>query len=123
MCGENCDFDYYPAHDLGSPPRVRGKLLLDEDHIAVHGIHPRVCGEHRSLRRRLRLHRDHPRVCGEHSKESFNLTEQGKSPPRMRGTLPNPIHVSHLDRITPACAGKVTGLLRSQSQALALSAL
>ena len=87
MCGEKIFLKVLLSMVIGSPPRVRGKVIKvfydlyfaritpacagksecsnnplfnDEDH-------PRVCGEKPSELKKDFLAKDHPRVCGEKS--------------------------------------------------------
>lgn len=50
--------------------------------------------------------RDHPRVCGENKRCVEKLASNPGSPPRVRGKLRQPLRLTALSRITPACAGK-----------------
>ena len=70
----------------GSPPRVRGKVVLSCWCLGFYQDHPRVCGEKLN----------HDRVPG-----------VGKgSPPRVRGKASAPYKKPTMEGITPACAGK-----------------
>ena len=52
-------------------------------------VHPRVCGEHSSPRRKSPiLSSVHPRVCGEHGVVAFPLETMVGPSPRVRGTRP-----------------------------------
>ena len=86
LCGEYSTEQSQCGCQIGSPPRVRGILLVSDGSGVDRGItpacagntahegnffhghrdHPRVCGETRPWCRALRRSRDHPRVCGEY---------------------------------------------------------
>ena len=86
MCGEKRQdrLDYYVPQ--GSPPRMRGKVLL------------RSSGDIREW--------DHPRVCGEKNGENGLTFHQMGSPPRMRGKVSVKFSMMISPGITPAYAGK-----------------
>ena len=91
---------------LGSPPRMRGKVLTPIELLLFHGITLAYAGKSRGPRKGSRCRQDHPRVCGE--KEM--LAQAGAiwvgSPPHMRGKGFYDRLISPLARITPAYAGK-----------------
>ena len=105
-CGENFDasFDGLPAP--GSPPRMRGKHLINHAHRLVVQITPAHAGKTSSAFACAFLVADHPRACGE-NRTGFNISlQQLGSPPRMRG---KPIRETsqYVNKgITPAHAGK-----------------
>ena len=85
VCGEK----YTPAPVrlcwMGSPPRMRGKVMRRFSASAVGGITPAYAGKRRKHAGRGRSNQDHPRVCGEKRRQpSMTCAKQG-SPPRMRG--------------------------------------
>ena len=96
---------------LRSPPRVRGKV-------------PVCCPEHRKVRitpayagkRDLVISgsgdiEDHPRVCGEKLSGCVWQQACAGSPPRMRGKVSQPHYSTGRGGITPAYAGKRSGML------------
>ena len=91
---------------LGSPPRMRGKVMRKEILRIIHGITPAYAGKREGPKNAQSKVGDHPRVCGE---KCIPLTRghgrQG-SPPRMRGK----VQLGEIDLqdiwITPAYAGK-----------------
>ena len=92
--------------DMGSPPRMRGKLLDILAARASSRITPADAGKTCTAGIVAHADGDHPRGCGENCRGRRNTPEIPGSPPRMRGkryrtrkTLVNP-------RITPADAGK-----------------
>ena len=90
----------------GSPPRVRGKVVLSSENPLCRGITPAYAGKRASQLCAGLAPRDHPRVCGE---KAYSLVMSGSlwgSPPRMRGKVPQPGVEGCRLGITPACAGK-----------------
>ncbi len=65
VCGEKQGQKDSIINQLGSPPRMRGKVLgsLAAAHDA--GITPAYAGKRTRSSRMQHAHRDHPRVCGE----------------------------------------------------------
>ena len=86
VCGEKVVPLVWTTCDMGSPPRVRGKVRLALPHFFRVGITPACAGKSKFRKPSSAEAEDHPRVCGE------------KSPQ-------NSFQCSHT-RITPACAGK-----------------
>ena len=91
---------------LGSPPRMRGKVVLFELSEECVGITPAYAGK--SMRRCNCTHPagDHPRMCGEKKMTPSTRRSARGSPPRMRGKVGPPVTTAALEGITPACAGK-----------------
>ena len=106
VCGEKVSGGNRHQEGLGSPPRMRGKVISSLQCDFLSGITPACAGK----RKRSRLQRsgtgDHPRVCGEKMCIQCSKSIPQGSPPRMRGkgkgTRPDPENGG----ITPACAGK-----------------
>ena len=93
---------------VGSPPRVRGKLVYPSIATQKARITPACAGKTTLDIMRARESRDHPRVCGENFSICCEYNASRGSPPRVRGKhLPIMSFVFTL-RITPACAGKTT---------------
>ena len=86
LCGEKTARSRGRMRFLGSPPPMRGKVLA--------GFHdtPHV--------------RDHPRLCGEKAGTGSVLGCVLGSPPPMRGKANIEYQHQHVNRITPAYAGK-----------------
>ena len=106
VCGENFVFLCLYSEPLGSPPRVRGKLLGFELQLLGVRITPACAGKTIEY---LLLHAnppDHPRVCGENFGSPPPLWKRAGSPPRVRGKLACLGLIGDAARITPACAGK-----------------
>ena len=90
----------------GSPPRVRGK-----GQRAVAGkigcrITPACAGKRQAFGCIRACPKDHPRVCGEKFSRLPAFFLLSGSPPRVRGKDLLFLPFLHLNRITPACAGK-----------------
>ena len=65
VCGEKCLSRVPGLQVIGSPPRVRGKVLESYQTDFEKRITPACAGKSRGSLRRCRQRRDHPRVCGE----------------------------------------------------------
>ena len=106
VCGENPLVNDVREAVMGSPPRVRGKLLTSAFGWLIVGItpacagktcqvwlmpaahrdHPRVCGENGTFARQSNVSElDHPRVCGENPYPKDLERYSTGSPPRVRG--------------------------------------
>ena len=70
---------------VGSPPRMRGKVLPDRGRVVGVGITPAYAGKSVPLRPFAVVAGDHPRVCGEKFSTLFPPPKVAGSPPRMRG--------------------------------------
>ena len=105
-CGENFYLFHFDFLRIGSPPRMRGKLLNKRQCVINIRITPADAGKtRRGLTLTARL-RDHPRGCGENADEIL-LCACGKgSPPRMRGKRNLTRDLLAAPGITPADAGK-----------------
>ncbi len=66
MCGEYAVNLASQAHKLGSPPHVRGILVLSCNTFCVIRITPACAGNTRLLECTYQRPRDHPRMCGEY---------------------------------------------------------
>ena len=106
VCGEKFQQKEKRIGDLGSPPRMRGKVFFYVAAIHGFGITPAYAGKRENPRHHWLFRGDHPRVCGEKSLEPSDLTFQTGSPPRMRGKARTSSHRLTLYGITPAYAGK-----------------
>ena len=91
---------------IGSPPRMRGKVLplLHSPHPP--GITPACAGKRLRIGVRYAQRKDHPRVCGEKDLTLNYEDMQKGSPPRMRGKVPRQVSIPGIGGITPAYAGK-----------------
>ena len=106
VCGEKgWDYDAF-LYQLGSPPRMRGKVDNVRCGQTYPGITPAYAGKRSTTQIFRHLYRDHPRVCGEKVFLSVPATSVLGSPPRMRGKVTPVSLVALWGRITPAYAGK-----------------
>ena len=106
VCGEKTRMTLILALQLGSPPRMRGKVAGLLKGRAEHGITPAYAGKSSTATRAARSTGDHPRVCGEKSKYRLQINWWLGSPPRVRGKAERPTGLLCAAGITPACAGK-----------------
>ena len=65
VCGEKIMFMVIPPYSLGSPPRMRGKVLFKALREGTLGITPAYAGKRNAIELELIRRGDHPRVCGE----------------------------------------------------------
>ena len=106
VCGEKSTRRFLGSAVTGSPPRVRGKVLVLPFPSNTRRITPACAGKSEVNWIFLQIHRDHPRVCGEKQPKLKEKLTQIGSPPRVRGkVLYLYLLLGHI-RITPACAGK-----------------
>ena len=105
-CGENRLGGFFRLPPRGSPPQVRGKLLIVVDIVVWVGITPADAGK--TFKFFAALHRawDHPRRCGENHIEYDDIANRVGSPPQMRGKHLMPFASTPEQGITPADAGK-----------------
>ena len=91
---------------IGSPPRMRGKVLplLHSPHPP--GITPACAGKRLRIGVRYAQRKDHPRVCGEKDLTLNYEDMQKGSPPRVRGKASHHEVCVLVLGITPAYAGK-----------------
>ena len=109
MCGENPSMDLTPAITAGSPPHVRGKLILLFAKFRLLGITPACAGKTEGYQWTDPDGRDHPRMCGENGTNAAEVGRFEGSPPHVRGKRICAGVLTQKLRITPACAGK-TGI-------------
>ena len=106
VCGEktsrNCQF----ASRMGSPPRMRGKVVECDLNRSQGGITPAYAGKSTACFTASYPSQDHPRVCGEKGFRGPKIGEGQGSPPRMRGKGPPYLTTNVAKGITPAYAGK-----------------
>ena len=106
VCGEKAAFHRLHLVRLGSPPRMRGKVIWVMMLQAVARITPAYAGKSCGYFVVCRYLQDHPRVCGEkNGLQVIRNCKQG-SPPRMRGKDSAPQVYHRQGGITPAYAGK-----------------
>ena len=114
-CGENAYSCASAAPTLGSPPRVRGKLIRTIILARLLRITPARAGKTAAPVRGTTAERDHPRACGENLTNSASVTRWLGSPPRVRGKPPSLGKAVNDAGITPARAGKTSCVERSAS--------
>ena len=114
VCGEKVSGGNRHQEGLGSPPRMRGKVISSLQCDFLSGITPACAGK----RKRSRLQRsgtgDHPRVCGEKMCIQCSKSIPQGSPPRMRGKGVRLFQRLGVGGITPACAGKSAVVRRNR---------
>ena len=108
VCGEKYHRLVVCPQHKGSPPRVRGKVVVVLAVPSPLGITPACAGKRRGPPRGISAKRDHPRVCGEKQGRGETLGAGVGSPPRVRGKEYPPRFSCGRSGITPACAGKST---------------
>ena len=105
-CGENDAYNGGIAKNTGSPPQVRGKLILIKFNHAVDGITPAGAGKTANVAASALGTWDHPRRCGENNTRRSPCNRQMGSPPQVRGKRLCSLIFAATSRITPAGAGK-----------------
>ena len=100
MCGEKKDGVPTGHSLLGSPPRMRGKVLGLPCLAIRFRITPACAGKRSGVCLSLGLCRDHPRMCGEKGAGiKLSIAPMG-SPPHMRGKDPV-LHLRQCLQIRP----------------------
>ena len=86
-CGEKKAADRCDRREVGSPPRMRGKV--DSVKIAADnvGITPAHAGKSFAFDKPPPPLKDHPRACGEKVIDLICMSWELGSPPRMRGKV------------------------------------
>ena len=106
VCGEKVPPVVWLTARVGSPPRVRGKVIPACLQAVKPGITPACAGKSVVVTHRNYPQWDHPRVCGEKGVLWLLLFRLAGSPPRVRGKAVRFAHEHDFFGITPACAGK-----------------
>ena len=106
MCGKNKGLSSRPKFGVGSPPRVREKLISCNVVFTNRRITPACAGKTSWQYSRLVKYRDHPRVCGKNLIKLLRFGNTLGSPPRVREKRRGNKCHGHAIGITPACAGK-----------------
>ena len=109
-CGENLSAIFRAAPDLGSPPQVRGKLVLSFSSPPYYRITPAGAGKTGAGLSGQRQPEDHPRRCGENRAVPLLPPLGAGSPPQVRGKLVIHAECVLVQGITPAGAGKTKRL-------------
>lgn len=69
VCGEKGDLIPIYCDEVGSPPRMRGKVRLSDSSCWPSGITPAYAGKRHVVNLVKNCEKDHPRVCGEKTKK------------------------------------------------------
>ena len=85
VCGEKVCVHPVPVCALGSPPRMRGKVIRSWIMRIWTRITPAYAGKRGDVNTYEKIQRDHPRVCGEKCYNGVVKIFSRGSPPRMRG--------------------------------------
>ena len=110
LCGEKRPLKGRGFRITGSPPPMRGKGQPIKHFVNVGRITPAYAGKRDMPALRSVSTWDHPRLCGEKTKSHCRFSSSKGSPPPMRGKVFEfPFSIS-VPRITPAYAGKRTGI-------------
>ena len=106
LCGEKKQKSVSSLTVPGSPPPMRGKVVLLSYDFVLPGITPAYAGKRKIPQIVASKCRDHPRLCGEKVDSTFSLLIVRGSPPPMRGKAIRKYWELGTPRITPAYAGK-----------------
>ena len=117
VCGEKFAHVSVPNRVVGSPPRMRGKVLFVLEKAVIIGITPAYAGKRDNGRLLGADGMDHPRVCGEKWPRYRHHQRAVGSPPRMRGKAFCASFKVLFKGITPAYAGKRNHQSRALSAA------
>ena len=105
-CGENIQGFIDGIKNMGSSPRVRGKLVLAHRVRRAHGLIPARAGKTGFVGTGRGIRRAHPRACGENVRGGAELRVPTGSSPRVRGKRMVKRFNVRLRRLIPARAGK-----------------
>ena len=106
VCGEKLNTHLTFPPSSGSPPRMRGKVMLTRWPFSMSGITPAYAGKRIICPKSAVISWDHPRVCGEKLRLPAVRFEGVGSPPHVRGKAYRKGSGTSTTGITPACAGK-----------------
>ena len=106
VCGEENCLQLRITEAMGSPPRMRGRVLGPASLMLATGITPAYAGKSGRCRDWRPCAQDHPRVCGEENHTGMVDAYKSGSPPRMRGRVRYLDGITVKAGITPAYAGK-----------------
>ena len=90
---------------------MRGARPCSSSLICITGIIPAYAGSTHSARGSRDYRQDHPRVCGEHLSLKTRLAQGAGSSPRMRGAHSGDERNATLDWIIPAYAGSTKPIM------------
>ena len=106
LCGEKLTQNCGRHQVAGSPPPMRGKVIVGVICIRNGGITPAYAGKRLGIFIPHHVFQDHPRLCGEKAIRTASMMCASGSPPPMRGKEDTFDSYSWQTRITPAYAGK-----------------
>ena len=106
VCGKDSTVLAHLFHNLGSPPRVRERLIQRYKSHMIIRITPACAGKTAIWCADVIISWDHPRVCGKDPKNPINPRIIAGSPPRVRERPDWAQGLVEEAGITPACAGK-----------------
>ena len=106
LCGEKKSQRRNKINFKGSPPPMRGKVMMRIPEGANVGITPAYAGKRDCGIFRCRCIWDHPRLCGEKATRQQRKVKKIGSPPPMQGKVKCACKEWNRPRITPAYAGK-----------------
>ena len=116
VCGEQQTGPLLYHWFEGSPPRVRGTVVVGSTKTPSRGITPACAGNSPPPAAGPRGDWDHPRVCGEQWVLNHAGLPVSGSPPRVRGTALRALDAHRVGGITPACAGnrRISSLMKTE---------
>ena len=106
VCGKDDGHKPEDITRLGSPPRMRERLVYLMFEKEQSRITPAYAGKTCHGKRYLAFRQDHPRVCGKDARSLSSGFMSAGSPPRMRERQHQDHCKAITDGITPAYAGK-----------------
>ena len=107
-CGANKTGIHLASYQVGSSPRVRGKLIAVRGQCLRPRIIPARAGQTSTSLRGIRPSQDHPRACGANAVNWPNFAFAFGSSPRVRGKLIDSSRIELSFRIIPARAGQTS---------------
>ena len=105
VCGEHVKIQCDVFIRIGSSPRVRGTLDCTHHQFFRWRFIPACAGNTPCIDTTKKILAVHPRVCGEHLTVRTTNFSDGGSSPRVRGTLHVSTRRKRFWRFIPACAG------------------
>ena len=105
MCGDKSCKTLSVYSSKGSPPRVRGQVVIPPVNYPVTRITPACAGTRYLESVCVPMYEDHPRVCGDKATAPEAAPIAVGSPPRVRGQAFTMCFIASSMGITPACAG------------------
>ena len=116
-CGANDAGDVVLPMQIGSSPRVRGKLQIVSEERHISRIIPARAGQTSSAMSLSSRATDHPRACGANTPRTLSASHSNGSSPRVRGKQKfDTTQIARL-RIIPARAGQTSSAMSLSSRA------